>query len=96
MQSVLKELWYGNIDACASGRNMSKRTRKLMKTMAEHYDTLRNMLGNKERALFEKYDAAYTDLMESNEQEVFIYAFQLGARIAIEVMSLNIGGDEGL
>ena len=41
--------------------------------------------GRKE--VLEKFDDCYAELTDINEREIFVYAFRLGARIAIEVLS---------
>ena len=44
------------------------------------------MLTDKQREKLEKFDDCQAELTDINERELFIYAFRLGARIAIEVL----------
>ena len=44
------------------------------------------MLSDKQKEIFEKFDDCWDELTDINEREIFVYAFKLGMRIAIEVM----------
>ena len=44
---------------------------------------------DKQRETFEKFDDCYSELTGINERDIFIYAFKLGMRIAIEALSLD-------
>ena len=35
----------------------------------------------------EKFDDCYNELTDINERDIFVYAFKLGARIALEMLS---------
>ena len=52
-----------------------------------HHDNLQATLTDKQKEVLEKFDDCYAELTDINEREIFVYAFQLGARIAIEVLS---------
>ena len=43
-------------------------------------------LTDKQKELFEKFNDCYDELTDINEREIFVYAFRLGMRIAIEVL----------
>lgn len=87
MKSILEELWYGNIHSCS---NTSKETNELMGYIADHHDNLRATLTEKQKEILERFDDCYAELTDINEREIFVYAFRLGARIAIEVMGFSI------
>ena len=40
-----------------------------------------------QKEVLEKFDDCYAELTDINEREIFVYAFRLGARIAIEILS---------
>jgi hypothetical protein len=86
MKSILEELFYGNICPGFDGREPNKEARQLMKYIADHHDNLQEMLTDKQRETLEKFDNCQAELTDINEREIFIYAFRLGARIAIEVL----------
>ena len=45
------------------------------------------MLTDKQKETLEKLDDCYAELTEINVREIFLYAFRLGMRIAIEVLT---------
>ena len=55
--------------------------------MSDHHETLLEELTDKQRETLEKFDDCYSELTGINERDIFIYAFKLGMRIAIEVLS---------
>ena len=87
MKSILKELFYGNICPNTQCRSNEKETKELMGYVADHHDALMAELNDKQRETFEKFDDCWDELTDINEREMFVYAFKLGMRIAIEVMS---------
>ncbi len=90
MKSIIEDLWYGNVSPCTEYREEKKETKELMGYIADHHDSLRTTLTDKQKEILEKFDDCYAELTDINEREIFVYAFRLGARIAIEVMSLDI------
>ena len=89
MRSVLEELWYGNIYPNNESKETTKAVKELVGYIAEHHENLQATLTDKQKEIFEKFDDCYSELTEINEREIFVYAFRLGARIAIEVMNLD-------
>lgn len=61
--------------------------KKLMGYIADHHDALLGMLTDDQKETLEKFDDCYAELTEINEREIFLYAFRLGMRIAIEVFT---------
>ena len=90
MRSILEELWYGNVCPGFGCRETTKEVKKLMGYIADHHDTLRATLTDKQKEILERFDDCYTELTDINEREIFVYAFRLGARIAIEVMGFHV------
>ena len=89
MKSILEELFYGNICPNTDCRSKDKETKELMRYIADHHDTLLMELTDKQKETLEKFDDCYNELTDINEREIFVYAFRLGARIAIEVLFPN-------
>ena len=85
MRSILEELWYGNICPSSGCREGKKEVKELMGYIADHHDALLGMLTDKQKETLEKFDDCYAELTDINEREIFVYAFRLGMRIAIEV-----------
>ena len=90
MKSMLEELWYGNVCPNNGCQEPKKEIKELMGYIADHHDTLYGTLTDKQKDMLEKFDDCYAELTDITEREIFVYAFRLGARIAIEVMSFEI------
>ena len=86
MKSILEELFYGNICPNTDCRSKDKETKELMGYIADHHSALNETLTDKQKELFEKFNDCYDELTDINEREIFVYAFRLGMRIAIEVL----------
>ena len=90
MRSILEELFYGNICPHSDCRGHDKETKQLMGYIADHHDNLLSTLNDQQKELLEKFDDCYNELTDINEREIFSYAFKLGMRIAIEVLTSNV------
>lgn len=86
MKSILEELFYGNVCPNTDCRSTDKETKELMGYIADHHDNLLNMLTDKQKEIFKKFNDCWDELTDINEREIFVYAFRLGMRIAIEVL----------
>ena len=86
MRSILEELFYGNVSPNTDCRSKDEQTKQLMGYIADHHSALNETLTDKQKEIFEKFNDCYDELTDINEREIFIYAFRLGARIAIEVL----------
>ena len=86
MRSILEELFYGNVCPNTDCRSQSKETKELMGYIADHHDKLKGKLSNEQKEIFEKFTDCYDELTDINEREVFVYAFRLGMKIAIDVL----------
>ena len=86
MRSILEELFYGNICPNTDCRSQDKETKQLMGYIADHHDNLLSTLNDQQKEILEKFDDCYNELTDINEREIFVYAFKLGMRIAIEVL----------
>lgn len=87
MKSILEELFYGNICPNTDCRGNDEQTKELMIYIADHHNALKGELTDKQKEILEKFDDCWNELTDINEREIFVYAFKLGARIAIEVLS---------
>lgn len=87
MKSILEELFYGNICPNTDCRSHDKETKQLMGYIADHHDNLLSTLNNQQKEILEKFDDCYNELTDINERDIFSYAFKLGMRIAMEVLT---------
>ena len=90
MKSILEELWYDNICPNSGCQKSTKEAKELMGYIADHHDNLQATLTDKQKEILEKFDDCYAELTDINEREIFVYAFRLGARIAIEIMNFSV------
>ena len=89
MRSILEELFYGNVCPNIDCRNQDPATKELLGYLSDHHSTLMGEITDKQKEVLEKFDDCWDELTDINEREIFVYAFKLGMRIAIEVLSLN-------
>ena len=68
-------------------RSKEKEAKELMGYIADHHDNLHATHTDKQKEVLEKFDDCFAELTDINKRERFVYAFRLGARIAIEVLS---------
>ena len=87
MRSILEELFYGNICPNTDCRSQDKETKQLMGYIADHHDNLLSTLNDQQKELLENFDDCYNEPTDINEREIFIYAFKLGAKLILSVMS---------
>lgn len=85
MRSIIEELFYGNVCPNTDCRRTDNQTGELIVNLTNEHNSLHETLSDKQKELLEKCDDYYSELSDINEREIFIYAFRLGARIAIEV-----------
>ena len=87
MKSILEELFYGNVCPNTDCRVSGEQVKELTGYLSDHHSALMGELTDKQKEILEKFDDCYAELTDINEREIFVYAFRLGARIAIEVLS---------
>ena len=87
MRTILEELYYGNICPNTDCRSHDKDTKQLIGYIADHHDNLLATLNEQQKEILEKFDDCWDELTDINEREIFVYAFKLGARIAIDVLT---------
>ena len=90
MRSIIEELWYGNVCPETNTKDSTKEAKELIGYLVTHHENLLSTLTDKQKETLEKFDDCYAELTDINEREIFVYAFRLGARIAIEVMNFGV------
>ena len=87
MKSILEDLYRGNVCPSTDCRQGSAQKRVMQELVASHHHNLYKALTDEQKALLAEFDNSDTELIDINECEVFVYAFKLGMRIAIEVLT---------
>ena len=86
MKSILEKLFYGNICPNTDCKSNGKEVKELMEYVASHHENLLKTLNDEQKEILAKFNDCYNELTDINEREIFLYAFKLGMRIAIEVL----------
>ena len=84
MESIIKELWHGNIIPQEDSRTNSKEMKELLGYMARHHEDLEKGFSVEQKEIFDKFHDCWSEYMSLAEAAIFTYAFKLGMRIAIE------------
>ena len=87
MKNVIEELWDGNVCPNTDYYKMTVERKKLLGYITTHYDRLKETLTKEQWEVFEKFDDCHLELTSINEQEIFVYAFRLGARFMQEILT---------
>ena len=82
--NVIKELWHGNIVPQEDSRTNSKEMKELLGYMSRHHEDLEKSFTEE---TFEKFHDCWSEYMSLAEAAIFEYAFKLGMRIAIEILT---------
>ena len=83
---ILEELWYGNINPLEQSTDGNAEVKKLLNLVGRNRDKLCEDLTEQQKADLAKYDDSVNEMYGIIEQEVFKYAFRLGAKIMLEVL----------
>ena len=84
MKSILEELWYRNICPEIDNRNNTPEMKQLMEYMARHHEDLLKTMTDEQKDIFERFDDCWSEYTGLAEKAIFVYAFKLGMRIAVE------------
>ena len=83
MASVLEDLYFGRIHPCE--RCSSQEEQQLTGEVAECYERLLETMTEEQRGHFEKFKDGLQEIGMMAEQDMFMYGFRLGMRLAVEV-----------
>ena len=87
MKSILEDLYRGNVCPSTDCRQGSVQKRVMQELVAIHHHNLYKTLTHEQKAMLAEFDNSDTELIDINECEIFVYAFRMGMRIAIEVLT---------
>ena len=88
MKSVLEELYYGNIRPFANRREISEEKQKVLQKMEDYRNQLLDSLTAEQKHLLEEYESCASEITSKTECEIFIDGFQLGMRLALELLEM--------
>ena len=87
MRSIINELWHGNIIPQEDSRTNSKEMKELLSYMSRHHEELEKSFSDEQKVIFEKFHDSWSEYASLAETAIFEYAFKLGAKIALAVVS---------
>ena len=87
MRNLIEELWYGNIYPQGKLAIHNTEVKDILRLMDKNRSKLAEALTDEQKEVLQKYDDAVTEMNQVIEREIFIYAFRLGGRFAIETLS---------
>ena len=88
MKSVLEELYYGNIRPFANHRQVSEEKQKVLQKMEDYRNQLLDSLTAEQKHLLEEYENCASEITSKTECKIFIDGFQLGMRLALELLEM--------
>ena len=86
MNSILADLWYGNVTPCENCGVGDAEVERLVKCMGEHEDTLRCTLHESQKELFSQY-VRWSDMYACViSEKAFVEGFRLAVRLMSEIV----------
>ena len=87
MNSVIMELWHGNIISQEDSRTNSPEMKELLSYMARHHEDLEKCFTDEQKDIFDKFHDCWSEYASLGECAIFCYAFGQGMRLAIETLN---------
>jgi hypothetical protein len=87
MRSLLEEFWYGNVFPQEQYAAQHPDIKPLLRLADKNRTSLTETLTEAQQEILQKYDDAISEMNSLLEREIFIYAFRLGGKFAIETLS---------
>lgn len=84
---ILEGLYVGDIRPNERGFKRNSQYAKALDEVVKVGDTLTESLNEKQKALFEDYMTAQREVNVLTDCETFCYAFKLGAKIMLDVLT---------
>ena len=63
MESIIKELWHGNIIPQEDSRTNSKEMKELLGYMSRHHEDLEKSFTDEQKEIFEKFHACWSEYL---------------------------------
>lgn len=87
MRSIINELWHVNIIPQEDSRNNTKEMKELLGSMSRHHEDLEKSFTDEQKEIFEKFHDCWSEYASLAEAAIFEYAFKLGARLMLDIIS---------
>ena len=63
--------------------------KELLGYMSRHHEDLEKSFTDEQKDIFEKFHDCWSEYASLAEKSIFVYAFRLGANIAIDILSAD-------
>ena len=83
---ALQELWRGNITPAERFVRSGSEYKALAGKVSDEIDKLTKMISPEAKVQKESVDNLQTDLTMLSNEDIFIYAFRMGARLMLDVL----------
>ena len=91
MRKILEELWRGNITPQSKTFHRGTAYDEAVKMLCKNEEDLKAALSEKEWETFEKFCDCQNEITHYTQEDIFVTAFRLGARIVMESFGENDG-----
>ncbi len=85
MTSIIRELWYGNIDPIGDSGTDNKKMKRCAIAMESAEKAVSEALPSTSKPLFDAYEEAIEQYVLDSSEQAFFDGFCIGLRIAVEV-----------
>ena len=89
--SIIEDLWYGNISPCERDIKRSSEYADVLERIVQLEADLYARLNDEEKEILEKFVNCTNEMCCISERDMFVQGFMLGAKLIIEVISLENG-----
>lgn len=86
MNSIIEELWYGNLCPIDQSTEDNKEIKNLINLICKNRNNLSSTLSSKQKEILEKYDECINEMNSISEREIFSFGFILGGRLMLETL----------
>ena len=83
---LLDSLWRGNISPSERFVRRNSEYKKVSKQFCDEIDTLMEILPQEAKQQMERVDDLRSDLAVLHDEDLFIYAFRMGAQMILDVI----------
>ena len=86
MIDIAKELWHGNVSPQEDCRTQNEEFTHLLEYILRHKTELYNTLNDSQLEVFDKLESCTNEYVRLSEEALFVYAYRLGMRTAMEAL----------
>ena len=91
MDTIINELWYGNISPFEQCTRGDKRLKELLKLVVRNREELDGTLTDAQKEALKKLEECMNEMHCITESDAFSYGFRLGVQLMAEAFLLPLG-----